>query len=44
MSTHHPIPATSASSPKELLDVSLGYLAFTSMVYLAGFGLVTLGQ
>jgi hypothetical protein len=31
------------SDAQELLDGSLGYLAFTSTVYLAGFGLVTLG-
>ncbi|WP_327583458.1 hypothetical protein OHA25_47740 [Nonomuraea sp. NBC_00507] len=32
------------STSPELLDSSLGYLAFTSVVYLVGFGLVTLGH
>ncbi|MDF2704406.1 MAG: hypothetical protein K0R62_58 [Nonomuraea muscovyensis] len=32
------------SDAQELIDGSLGYLAFTSTVYLAGFGLVTLGH
>ncbi|MFI0352271.1 hypothetical protein [Actinomadura sp. 9N407] len=32
------------SDSPELLDGTIGYLLFTSVIYIAGFGLVTLGH